>query len=90
MSRDFLDASIPDLVAKLSTEEKALLLSAPNWWNTHSIDRLKIPSVRMSDGPNVYLFNHFFSQRLTRLDRYLGCPRFFALCLHSRAMYTCT
>jgi beta-glucosidase len=28
------------------------LLSAPNWWNTKAIERLSIPSVRMSDGPN--------------------------------------
>ena len=53
MSREFLTASISDLVAELSTEEKVHILSAPNWWNTHRIERLNIPSVRMSDGPNV-------------------------------------
>ena len=64
MSREFLNASVPDLVSKLSTAEKILLLSAPNWWNTHSIDRLNIPSVRMSDGPNVFTFHllSFFLQ----------------------------
>ena len=52
-SRSFLDASIPDLVQKLSTDEKIALLGAPNWWNTTSVPRLDIPSIRMSDGPNV-------------------------------------
>ena len=57
MSRSFLDASVPDLVNKLTTDEKIRLLGAPNWWNTHAIERLEIPAVRMSDGPNVCLLS---------------------------------
>lgn len=53
--RSFLTADIPSLVKKLRNEEKIALLGAPNWWNTNAIERLNIPSIRMSDGPNVSL-----------------------------------
>ncbi|KAF5386631.1 hypothetical protein D9615_001768 [Tricholomella constricta] len=62
MSRTFLDASIPDLVARLRVEEKISLLGAPNWWNSTSIQHLGIPAIRMSDGPNgVRGSSHFVS-----------------------------
>ncbi|KAH8928347.1 glycoside hydrolase family 3 protein [Atractiella rhizophila] len=60
--RSFVDASIDEVLAKLTLKEKISLLGAPNWWNTNAIPRLNIPSVRMSDGPNgVRGSSHFIS-----------------------------
>ena len=41
-----------ELVNQMTLEEKALLLTGNGWWATHSIDRLGIPSISVTDGPH--------------------------------------
>lgn len=41
-----------DLIQKLTLSEKAQLLSGKDVWHTHEIDRLRIPSMTLSDGPS--------------------------------------
>lgn len=40
------------IIEKMTLEEKALLLSGKDEWQTWNLDRLKIPSVFCSDGPH--------------------------------------
>jgi beta-glucosidase len=40
------------LLAEMTLEEKALLLSGDGWWHTRAIDRLGIPSISIFDGPH--------------------------------------
>ncbi|MEX8495234.1 glycoside hydrolase family 3 C-terminal domain-containing protein [Sphaerotilus sp.] len=46
--RDQADA----LVAQMSVEEQALLLSGDGWWQTHGIERLGLAPMVVSDGPH--------------------------------------
>ena len=41
-----------ELVARMSVEEQALLLSGDGWWRTHGIARLGLPSIWVADGPH--------------------------------------
>ena len=43
---------IKKIIDDLTLEEKISLLSGFDAWQTHKIDRLGIPSIKMSDGPN--------------------------------------
>ena len=44
--------NIKQLIKDLTLEEKIELLSGFDAWHTNKIDRLGIPSIKMSDGPN--------------------------------------
>ncbi|NLC16398.1 MAG: glycosyl hydrolase [Clostridiales bacterium] len=43
---------IKDVFEKMTLKEKVSLLFAADWWNTKSISRLGIDSIKMSDGPH--------------------------------------
>lgn len=43
---------IKTLIEKLTLEEKITLMSGADFWRTKAIERLGIPSVKMTDGPN--------------------------------------
>ncbi|KAH6686401.1 glycoside hydrolase superfamily [Plectosphaerella plurivora] len=40
------------LLGQMTLEEKILLLAGKNFWETHEIPRLDIPSVKVTDGPS--------------------------------------
>lgn len=44
--------NVKELVAQMTLEEKASLLSGADFWHTKPVERLDIPSVMMSDGPH--------------------------------------
>ncbi|CAK7206833.1 hypothetical protein SEUCBS139899_009639 [Sporothrix eucalyptigena] len=43
---------VEHLIQELTVDEKILLLAGKNFWETWNIDRLTIPSLKVSDGPN--------------------------------------
>lgn len=43
---------VADLLAQLTLEEKASLVSGYGFWHTKAVDRLGIPSVMVADGPH--------------------------------------
>ncbi len=46
------EARIDALLEAMTHNEKALLLAGASIWTTHAIERLGIPSIKVSDGPN--------------------------------------
>lgn len=46
------NARIDALMDELTLDEKIKLVSGADMWRTHPIDRLHIPSMKMTDGPN--------------------------------------
>ncbi|KAH7136306.1 glycoside hydrolase superfamily [Dactylonectria macrodidyma] len=52
MSQAPSDSDLLNLLSQLTTGEKISLLAGKNSWETPEIDRLNIPSLKVSDGPN--------------------------------------
>ncbi|RSM09104.1 hypothetical protein CDV31_007871 [Fusarium ambrosium] len=48
------------LLNQLTLEEKVQLTAGVGWWHTAAIERLSIPPIRLSDGPNGVRGTHFF------------------------------
>ncbi len=41
-----------EMIAKMTLEEKASILSGSDFWHTHGVERLDLPEFMMCDGPN--------------------------------------
>jgi len=46
-----LEKRVSDLLARMTVEEKAAMLSGSGWMESAPIDRLGIPAIKMADGP---------------------------------------
>ncbi|PYH83371.1 putative beta-glucosidase precursor [Aspergillus uvarum CBS 121591] len=51
MDLDTPSSTVDQLLQSLTLEEKVALLAGKNMWETANIDRLHIPSLKMTDGP---------------------------------------
>jgi len=49
---DFATANLSEVLENLTTDEAISLIAGVGSWHTCAIERLKIPAIKVSDGPN--------------------------------------
>jgi beta-glucosidase len=47
-----MDKRIESLIKQMTLEEKVALVAGVDFWNTHAIERLGIPAIKVTDGPH--------------------------------------
>ena len=47
-----MERNIKEIVSQMTLEEKAGMCSGKDYWNLKGVERLGIPTVKVSDGPN--------------------------------------
>ncbi len=67
-----IEDRVEDLLGRLKIEEKILLIRGRDFWTTNPIERLKIPSFGMTDGPIGVAYHSSFKGKRTRFPATIG------------------
>jgi beta-glucosidase len=67
-----IENRIEDLIQQLTIEEKIKIIRGRDFWSTNPIERLKIPSFGMTDGPIGVAYHSSFKGKWTRFPATIG------------------